>query len=155
MLTERGRVVALEGDVAWVETLRSSACGQCAARAGCGHDLVNRASAGASRALVRARRAPEFHGHLAIYDSVTLALPERNFLAAASLLYAGPIGLALAGAFCADRLIAGNSLAPGASDLAVALGAVAGLAVGLLGVRLLAGRAGSRVHFEPQITARE
>ena len=36
-IVETGRVVALEGAAVWVETIRSSACGSCAARSGCGH----------------------------------------------------------------------------------------------------------------------
>ena len=57
MLIETGRVVALEGNTVWVETLRQSACGSCSARAGCGHGVLNAVAPGASRAVVKARLA--------------------------------------------------------------------------------------------------
>ena len=44
MLTETGRVVAVDGDRLWVETIRKSTCGSCAAQKGCGHGLLNRIS---------------------------------------------------------------------------------------------------------------
>jgi len=40
MLRESGRVVAIESDAVWVETIRSSLCGSCAAKAGCGQDYL-------------------------------------------------------------------------------------------------------------------
>ena len=42
MLVETGRVVAVEEDSLWVETIRQSTCGSCAAQKGCGHGLLNR-----------------------------------------------------------------------------------------------------------------
>ena len=46
MLIETGRVVAVEAneEALWVETIRQSTCGSCAANKGCGHGLLNRAN---------------------------------------------------------------------------------------------------------------
>ena len=52
MLTETGRVVALEQDSLWVETIRQSTCGSCAVQKGCGHGLINQISDG-SRSFIR------------------------------------------------------------------------------------------------------
>jgi sigma-E factor negative regulatory protein RseC len=41
MLTEQARVVALDAETVWVETIRQSSCGSCSARAGCGHGMLN------------------------------------------------------------------------------------------------------------------
>ena len=46
MLIETGRVVAVDAQGLWVETIRQSTCGSCAARSGCGHGLLNRMSDG-------------------------------------------------------------------------------------------------------------
>ena len=52
MLTEVGRVIAVERDGLWVETIRSSTCGSCGARKACGHGLANQMRDG-ERGLVR------------------------------------------------------------------------------------------------------
>ncbi|MBT8117314.1 MAG: SoxR reducing system RseC family protein, partial [Gammaproteobacteria bacterium] len=36
MLEETGRVVAIDGEYAWIESERTPSCGGCAARRGCG-----------------------------------------------------------------------------------------------------------------------
>ena len=57
-IIESGRVVAVEETGVWVETIRSSACGSCAARSGCGH----RTLAGvltSDKGLVRARESDQ------------------------------------------------------------------------------------------------
>ena len=56
MLLERGRVVAIEADAVWVETIRRSTCAGCSARSGCGHGVLARASGG--RGLIRALETP-------------------------------------------------------------------------------------------------
>lgn len=153
MLTENGRVVAIDGDSVWVETLRGSACGSCSARSGCGHDMMNRVAAGSSRGIVRARRSTGFSLPLAVHDSVTLALPESSFLAAASTLYLAPLLSTLAGALTANRLAGSAGLSPAGSDLTALAGAALGLAIGLGLARVLARRAGAG-SFEPKITAK-
>ena len=40
MLTETGRVVAVDDDGLWVETVRRSTCNACGVRQGCGHGLL-------------------------------------------------------------------------------------------------------------------
>ncbi len=154
MLTETGKVVAVDGDAVWVETLRGSACGRCAARSGCGHDLMNRLAAGGSRGIVRARRAAGFVIPLAVHDFVTLALPEKSFLKAASLLYLLPLVLTVVGALSADSLFGDVDAGQGRADLLVVLGAAAGLTAGLALATLLGRRAGANSAFEPTVTAK-
>jgi sigma-E factor negative regulatory protein RseC len=154
MLTEQGRVVAVDGDAVWVETLRSSACGSCSARSGCGHDLLNRVAAGSSRGIVRARRAAGFATPLAVHDSVTLALPERRFLEAATTLYVVPLLCTLAMALGANAVAGAAGLTQGGSDLAVVVGAATGLVGGLALARYLGHQVRGGEGFQPQITAK-
>ena len=42
MVKEQGRVVAVEPDGVWIETLRRSACSSCAGKSGCGQHLAER-----------------------------------------------------------------------------------------------------------------
>ena len=42
MISETGRIVAIETDGLWVETIQRSTCGSCAAEKGCGQSLMAR-----------------------------------------------------------------------------------------------------------------
>ncbi|MEE4278029.1 MAG: SoxR reducing system RseC family protein [Halieaceae bacterium] len=152
MLTETGRVVGLEGDAVWVETLRQSTCGSCAARSGCGHGLVNAAVSRGSRALVEARRAASLGDDLELFDTVELSLPERSFLTAAAALYGLPIAAAVAGALLAQGLI--GPAAAAAADLWAASGALGGVIAGLALVRWLSRRGLATGAYTPEVTAR-
>lgn len=153
MLTERGRVVAIEADRVWVETLRQSSCGSCSARAGCGHGMLNSALPGASRGLVKARLG---HGlpPIALHDEVEISVPERGFLQAASLLYALPIAATVGAAMVADRFLVDAAAGQGMADLQVTIAAALGLGLGLLSVRLLTGASGDGAALEPLVTAK-
>ena len=154
MLTETGRIVALDGDRAWVETLRESACGACAARSGCGHGLINSALPGSSRGLVRARLPEGLRQRLAVHDRVELSLPEGSFLRAAATLYLLPLLAALAAALAGHALLVPAGTSAGGGDLTVGLCAAAGLLLGLGAVRALARGASRDGAMEPLITAR-
>ncbi|MDA8754936.1 SoxR reducing system RseC family protein [Luminiphilus sp.] len=114
---EEGRVVALEADGAWVETMRSSACGSCAARSGCGH----RTLAGVltrDKGLVRARGSRALNaGECAINDKVEISIPRATLAQGALLLYGGPLAFGTLLAFFAGT----------GSDLLAALSFFAGL----------------------------
>lgn len=150
MLTETGRVVAIDGDAVWVETLRQSACGACSARSGCGHGLMNQALPGASRGLVRARPGDGLRGLLAVHDEVELALPEDQFLAAAAATYLVPLAAALGGALLAQHFLGAGA----ASDAGTALAALVGLAAGFLGLRAFSLRRAGAAAYMPVITSR-
>ncbi|WP_144244463.1 SoxR reducing system RseC family protein, partial [Pseudohaliea rubra] len=98
MLRETGRVVAVEACSVWVETIRKSTCGACAARKGCGHGLLERYASG-RRGLVRvlpgSRLAP---ADCRIDDQVIIELPEDVVLRSSLIVYALPLMTLLAGA---------------------------------------------------------
>ena len=75
MLSETGRVVAVEADGLWVETIRRSSCGSCSARRGCGHGLLNRLGDGRNN-LVRVLPGGLATEDFAVDDEVLIALPE-------------------------------------------------------------------------------
>lgn len=142
MMKETGRVVALDGTSAWVETLRQSSCSKCNARAGCGHGILNTAKPGASRAVVQARLPAPRAFELGIHDTVEIALPESHFLRGVALLYAFPLLMAVGAALLGERFVP-TGAAQAAMDLRVALSAISGLIVGLAVVRLVSNRLGS------------
>ncbi len=122
MMFETGRVVAVETDGVWVETIRKTTCGSCAAQKGCGHGMMNRISEG-RRSLVRAlpgRIQPE---QCTVDDEVRISIPEEVILRGSVVVYILPIVSMLGGAALGAWLAGGGDLGGG-------LGAVAGFAAG-------------------------
>lgn len=127
MLRETGRVVAIDDDGVWVETIRRSTCGACAARKGCGHGLLER-HAGSRRGLVRVLPGPRLAAReCRVGDQVLIELPESVVLKGSLTVYALPLVVMLSGAALSRPLVGGDS--------AAVIGAVGGLALGLALVR--------------------
>ena len=137
MITETGKVVAVDGDRAWVQTIRASACESCSARHGCGQRVLASASGGrANQVLVVNRLGAQ------VGDSVDLAIEESALLQASLLVYAVPLSLMVAGA------IAGHQWS-GGQDLAAILGAITGMVTGFFVARRLQRRSGDQ--YEPRM----
>ena len=129
-IIESGRVVAIDEKGVWVETIRSSACGSCAARSGCGH----RTLAGmltSDKGLVRAMDSKRLQACLcSINDRVEISIRGSTLTKSALLLYGGPLALGVTLALSqADK-----------GDLVVAAAFFAGLAAGFFGLRWLDAR---------------
>ena len=144
MLTETGRVVAIEQDGLWVETIRQSTCGTCAAQKGCGHSLIQRVSDG-RRSLIRVLPGQLALEDCAVDDQVSISIPEEVILRGSMVVYLLPLFCMLAGAMLAVNLW------PGSQDLMAASGAVAGFAVGICGVRLHALRHRQDKSLQPTL----
>ena len=129
-IVETGRVVALEVGAVWVETIRSSACGSCAARSGCGH----RTLAGiltTDKGLVRARESQFLKAtDCSVNDRVEISIPRSTLSVGALLLYGLPLaaGVALALLVGAD------------SDVRAAMGFFVGLLGAFAGLRWMTSR---------------
>ena len=122
MIKETGRVVAIEHDCLWVETIRQSTCNSCSAQKGCGHGMLNKVAPGRlnhMRVLLRDQPA----SHFAIDDQVDVSIPEQVLVTGAMLVYLLPLITLLLGTILASQVWQG--------DLPAFLGAVAGFIVGL------------------------
>ena len=140
MITETGKVVAVTGEHAWVQTIRTSACESCAARNGCGQKVLASATGGRANQVrvvnsVNAR----------VGEDVTLGINESALLGASLLVYALPLLLMVAAS------IIGHQLSD-ESDLAAMAGAVVGLAFGFLISRKLQSR--NAGNYEPMLRTR-
>lgn len=92
-LTEIGRVVAVESDAVWIEADRSTACGRCAARAGCGQGALSKLlhqGKGRVRALSGAQLQA---AQCELGDQVWIRVPEATLLSGTALLYGFPLVL--------------------------------------------------------------
>lgn len=144
MLVETGRVVAVEEDSLWVETVRQTTCGSCAARKGCGHGLMNQISDG-HRCLIRVLPGRESPSQCAVDDEVRISIPEDVLLRGSLVVYVLPL-------LCMLALAAGAaSLFPLAADVAGATGAVGGLALGFSLVRWHAWRHRDDGRLQPTL----
>lgn len=128
MLSEVARVVAVERDSVWVESIRKSTCGSCAAQKGCGHGLLNKMYPG-RRNLVRVLPGDCSPEDCRVDDQVVIAIPEEVILRGSLIAYVLPLLLMLGGA----ALMA--SLFPQTPDAMAALGAIIGIAAGFALVR--------------------
>tara|TARA_B100001540_G_scaffold303325_1_gene311814 strand:- start:272 stop:745 length:474 start_codon:yes stop_codon:yes gene_type:complete len=142
MLTETGRVVAVESDSLWVETIRKSTCGTCAARKGCGHGLLNSMSDG-SRGYVRVLPGDQSLSACAVDDEVLISIPEEVLLRGSMIAYVLPLLCMLGGAVAAVEWL------PGGQDALAAGGAIAGLALGFGLVRWHALRHRGDTRYQP------
>lgn len=148
MLTETGRVVAVETGGLWVETIRQSTCGSCAAQKGCGHGLLNRYSDG-KRGYIRVLESEQLAASAcSVDDQVLIAIPEEVILKGSLILYILPLMAMLAGAAL------GGYLVPAWGDLAALLGAVSGFVVGFAMVRLHAHKHRNDENFQPKLLER-
>lgn len=151
MLTETGRVVACDSQVLWVETIRQSTCGSCSANKACGHSLINSISDG-TRSLIKVLPGEHSIAQCNINDNVRISIPEEVILRGSFVAYMVPLLTMLAGALGSVWLSASgaglDASMPG-SDTAAAVGAIVGLALGFVFVRLHALRHKNDESYQP------
>lgn len=144
MPTETGRVVAVEADGLWVETIRRSTCGSCAAQKGCGHAMLDRRSNGRRghiRVIPATREIPQYR----VDDQVLIGIPAEIILRGSFIAYGLPLIGMLAGALAAVGWLPGNG------DLLAVCGASIGLLLGFSLVGLHGARHRRDAAFQPVV----
>lgn len=142
MIEERARVLSIESDAVWVETIRQSACGSCQARTGCGQSLLQRLGGGRRQGFIRALNTRV----CAVGDEVVIGIPETAVLQGSALVYLLP----LLGLF----LFALLAQAAGLGEPAVIVAGFAGMGVGFAIVRWRTARLDTDPAFVPQVIGR-
>ncbi len=143
MIEERGQVVALEGEYAWIEVLQSSSCGQCSAKKGCGTAAL---SGIFNRGAVRIRVLNKIHSRAG--EQVVVGVQENTLLRGAFAAYFVPI---------LSMLMAGGLvqwLWQPVSELTEISAGLIGLATGLLWLRRFSRQIASDVRYQPVILRR-
>ncbi len=147
MIEQTALVLAVDGELAEVETQRLSACGDCSAKSGCGSALFANLFGKRRSRLQVLNRIQARPG-----ERVVIGLRERPFLRAAFALYATPlltmIGGALVGEWLAQRSASANV------DIGVLVGGLLGLIAGLRWVRHFARRSRNDTDYRPVVLRR-
>ncbi|ACE84498.1 SoxR reducing system RseC family protein [Cellvibrio japonicus] len=139
MILETGKIVSIEPEGVWVETIQRSVCGTCKAEKGCGQSLMAKWGANPSYLWVLLEgRDP---AHYRIGDDIQIGIPEDVVVKASLLAYVMPLLLIVLGAVGGQVLFA--------SDLASGLGALGGLVLGGLFLRWHAVRSRYDSRLQP------
>jgi len=139
MIEESGRVIAVNGNEVWIETIRTSSCSACSARSGCGQGLLAKVKDG-TRSYIQLRTDLQ----LAVDDEVILGLPEQAFIRSSFLAYGLPMLMLIAAVLIADMAFA-------LAEPWIILSALLGLAGGFVVVRLISQMSVARADFQPVI----
>lgn len=139
LVEAEARVVAIEGQVAWLQPEHRSGCGACASASLCGAATLARAAGGGRAGRLAARCVPVAAGRLAVGDRIVVGLRDDALARAALTAYALPLAVMLGAALLAEMAGAGESM----TAVAMAGGLAAGLA--------LARWAGARAAEGPRV----
>lgn len=129
MIKETGRVVAIEEDGVWVETIQQSACQTCVAEKGCGQSLIAKMTG--KTTAIRALPGLCDLSHIGRDDRVVIGIPEHVVVSGTLLVYLLPLLTMISGALLSGSLATTSP----ASDIYTALGGLLGLVAGGLIVR--------------------
>ncbi|QTQ38363.1 Putative transcriptional regulator, ResC family [Aromatoleum petrolei] len=132
-------MVAIEGNVAWLQPEHRSGCGACASASLCGAATLARAAGGGRAGHLAARCVPVAADRLAVGDRIILGLRDDALARAALTAYALPLAVMLGAALVAETAGGGESM--------IALAMAGGLGVGLA----LARWAGARAAEGPRV----
>ena len=89
MIAETGRIVAIEPEGLWVETIQRSTCGTCAAQKGCGQSLMAKWTGHTSYLWVLLQgRDPDSYR---LGDEVRLGVPEEVVVNGSLFVYLLPL----------------------------------------------------------------
>jgi sigma-E factor negative regulatory protein RseC len=145
VIKEQGRVVAVESDCLWVETIRQSTCSSCSAQKGCGHGLMNKAAAGKRNRFKVMLTADQHYQSFAVDDDVDIAIPEKSLVQGALIVYLSPLLGLLAGALLVSQWWSG--------DVAAFIGALVGFGVGVAGVKYHSVMSQNNPSYQPVVIA--
>lgn len=142
MMSERGRVVAVEPDAVWVETIRRGSCQRCSARKGCGHGLLESMGAGRPN-HVRALPGDCDPADIQVDDTVEISVPEQVVLTGIAVVYLLPLLSMVGGLLLGGRW----------GDAGALAGALLGLLAGLGLTRLHARLIRNDQRYQPVVVA--
>jgi sigma-E factor negative regulatory protein RseC len=108
MIIETGKVVSVEPEGVWVETISRSVCGSCKAEKGCGQSLMAKWSGHSSYiwVLLEGRDPDLFHPG----DSIQIGVPEDVIAKGSMLVYLVPLVVMVLATIVADKQFASEAV---------------------------------------------
>ncbi|MDF1690977.1 MAG: SoxR reducing system RseC family protein [Zhongshania sp.] len=146
MISETGRVVGIDHDALWVETIQRSTCSSCSAQKGCGQGLMNKALGG-RRNQLRVKLGNQSADDFQLDDQLEIGIPERALVGGAMVVYLVPLFTMLVAMAGVSHFIAG--------DVAAAAGALFGFVAGMAILSLHARWIRDNPDYQPQILAKK
>lgn len=144
MIEERGQIVSREGDYAWVETERQSACSSCSAKKGCGTGVLSKVY---SNRFSRVKALNHINAKPG--EQVVIGLEEDALVRGSLVVYGLPlltlILTALLGRAVAIEMGMQND------DGLIALFGIAGLFIGFFMVKIFNRKIAHDEHYQPII----
>lgn len=145
MIEERGRVLSVEKDAVWIETVRRSACDSCQVRSGCGQSVLQRLGLGARQGFIRVLNEQSAHA-CRVGDEVVIGIPENAVLRGSAAVYLIPLLTLFIGALLAQAL--------GAAEPVIVLAGFSAMGVGFALVRWQSRRSHHNSAYMPRILGR-
>lgn len=142
MIEETGQIVSCDGDYAWVETERSSACSNCSANKGCGTGALSKVYANRFsrvKALNQIDAAPG--------AAVVLGLQEDALVRGSLAVYGLPLLGLLLMAILGDVLA--NKMGFEEADGVITIFGIVGLLLGFYLVRLFSRKISHDERYQP------
>ncbi len=146
MIEQYARVREVEGNFAWVEVMRQSACSGCSANKGCGTASIDRLF-GHKRARLKAMLVEL---EVEPGDLVIIGIPESSMLRIATLVYLLPLVGLIFGALAGGKLEFFGQSAQ-FSDLSALLFALVGFATACIVSYFFLRRVRFDPHYQPQL----
>ena len=142
MISETGRVVSIEEDSLWVETIQKSACASCSAQKGCGQSLLMELEG--RSAYVRVLLGSWRRDSVKLHDQVAFSIPDDVIGNGSLLVYLVPLMGLMAGVVVAALVQTSELVSVGL--------AVIGFLIAAALVRWHSFRYRDDPHYQPVLT---
>lgn len=141
MLTENSKIVAIDQDALWVETIQKSTCGTCVAQKGCGQTLLHQIGVKPVylRVLLEGRPPEDYR----INQTIEIGIPEDLVVTGSIVAYFLPVVLAL--------VFAGVAHTYWAVEWLSMVSAAVGLVLGCVLIRWYSGRSHNNPRYQAVI----
>jgi len=148
MIEETGHVVDVQGAYAWIESERTSTCGACNVRKGCGTAVLAKVL-GQRRLHLRVLNRINAR----VGDAVVIGIAESSLVRGSLAVYALPLVALFAGAVAGNVL--GHYFFPDRSELLAITGASAGLVAGLFWLKRFSRLTEADASYQPVILRKQ
>ena len=144
MLEESGRIVEVQGEFAWIESERTTTCGSCTVRKGCGTSAIAKVL---GQRRVRLRVLNRIHA--SVGDDVVIGITESGLVRGSLAVYAAPLLGLFAGALAGQLL--GKQVFGMQPDLLAIAGAISGFVAALIWLKRFSRNTEKDVAYQPVV----